>query len=129
MKLCTVRDLVASARKGFMKKVRRMPWCQDSPSTYVKSLCNRSTSLNSKVLGTHFYMVKRISIHGHFELKKKSAQRADSLKIEKFMIVKVHISGFGTSLIKNRTSTQINFKLLLFLDCWLGNFTNNLESN
>ena len=29
VKLCTVRDLVASARKGFMKKVRRMPWCQD----------------------------------------------------------------------------------------------------
>ena len=38
LKLCTVRDLVASARKGFMKKVHRMPLCQDLPGTYVKSL-------------------------------------------------------------------------------------------
>ena len=29
VKLGTVRDFVASARKGFMKKVHRRPWCQD----------------------------------------------------------------------------------------------------
>ena len=29
VKLGTVRDLVDSARKGFMKKVHRRPWCQD----------------------------------------------------------------------------------------------------
>ena len=29
VKLCTVRDFVASARKDFMKKVHRRPWCQE----------------------------------------------------------------------------------------------------
>ena len=29
VKLCTVRDIVASDRKGFMKKVHRRPGCQD----------------------------------------------------------------------------------------------------
>ena len=29
VKLGTVRDLVDSARKGFMKKVHMRPWCQD----------------------------------------------------------------------------------------------------
>ena len=38
MKLGTARDLVTSARKGFMTKVHRRPWCQEYPGTYVKSL-------------------------------------------------------------------------------------------
>ena len=29
VKLDTERDFVASARKGFVKKVHRRPWCQD----------------------------------------------------------------------------------------------------
>ena len=29
VRLGTVRGLVGSARKGFMKKVHRRPWCQD----------------------------------------------------------------------------------------------------
>ena len=34
MKLGTVKDFVASAMKGFMKKVNRRPWCQDLPADY-----------------------------------------------------------------------------------------------
>ena len=29
VKLCIVRDLVSSARKGFMNIVHKRPWCQD----------------------------------------------------------------------------------------------------
>ena len=38
VKLGSVRDLVDSARKGFMKKGHMRPWCQDLPGTYVKPL-------------------------------------------------------------------------------------------